>query len=513
MSKFESTIQKDLVTEAVFTESSEEFILPDYMPEIGRVLRVTATLFPEDPYLGSDAAEFSGRVEYRLLYSSGEGRVTEAPLFGRYRYRLPVGEKHITSAYTDERVESVSARPSAPRKLGIRTRITALPHLLYEDTVGVSLTSLVGDIPAEISEGCFSVLARQPIPYGILHAEDAVTVEGSSPDILTLLSSESAILTESAEAKEGYVTARGRITVTLLLQRMGEPPFVRICTIPFDEDIPTEGCYAGDAVSLSAYAAPPTVSMEAVGEDTSLHISTEYLLSGILLRNTEIPVLRDFYVVGEEHTVNYRTLALPAAVGCYTGNITAEGDASLPEDFAADGKCLIPSFTVKEQSVSALSHRGIVSGTLAVTLLALGEQGGEKADLTLPFRIEIPIDGMQAEADSLWVSVTPVGGNAQRKGGGVHLATELAVTARAERRVDLKYPVSAVKRGNVTGMEENTVTVYYPADGDTLWSVGKAYARPIANLKKQNGFPENGEPAADDRSSLDGYAYLLIGGL
>ena len=513
MSKFESKIQKDLVTDAVFTESSEEFILPDYMPEIGRVLRVTATLFPEDPYLGSDAAEFSGRVEYRLLYSSSEGRVTEAPLLGRYRYRLPVGEKHIQTAYTSERAESVAARPSAPRKLGIRTRITAHPHLLYEDTVGVPLSSLVGDAPLEISEGCHTVLTRQPIPYGILHAEDAVTVEGTTPDNLTLLSSESAILTESAEAKEGYVSARGRITLTLLLQKAGSAPFLKICTIPFEEDVPTEGCYAGDAVSLIATVAPPVVSMEDAGEDTALHVSAEYLLSGILLRNTEVPVLRDFYVVGEQHTVNYRTLTLPAAVGCYTGNITAEGDATLPEDLAADGKCLIPHFTVKEQNVSALAHRGCVSGTLAVNLLALGEQGGEKADITLPFRIEFPIDGMEAEGDNLWVTLTPVGGSVQRKGTGVHLVTELAVTARAERPLDLKYPVSAVKRGDVTGAKESTVTVYYPTDGDTLWSVAKAYTLPIAELKKQNGFPEEGEPEADDRSSLDGYAYLLIGGL
>ena len=513
MSKFESKIQKDLVTDAVFTESSEEFILPDYMPEIGRVLRVTATLFPEDPYLGSDAAEFSGRVEYRLLYSSSEGRVTEAPLLGRYRYRLPVGEKQITAAYTSERVETLSARPSAPRKLGIRTRITAHPHLLYEDTVGVPLSSLVGDAPLEISEGCFTVLTRQPIPYGILHAEDAVTVEGTSPDNLTLLSSESAILTESAEAKDGYLSARGRITLTLLLQKEGEVPFVKTCVIPFEEDIPTEGCYAGDAVSLSASVAPPTVSMEEAGEDTALHVSAEYLLSGFLSRNTEVPVLRDFYVIGERHAINYRTLTLPAAVGCYTGNITAEGDAALPEDLATDGKCLVPHFTVKEQTVSPLAHRVGISGTLAVTLLALGEQGGEKADLTLPFRIELPLDGMQAEGDALWVSVAPVGGSAQRKGSVVHLATELAVTARAERPVNIEYPVSAVKLGDVTGAKESTVTVYYPTDGDTLWSVGKSYARPIAELKKQNGFPEEGEPEADDRSSLDGYAYLLIDSL
>ena len=63
MANFENRIQRDILTDTVFTEANEEFILPDYMPEIGRVLRVSAALLPDECYIGSDAAEFSGRVE------------------------------------------------------------------------------------------------------------------------------------------------------------------------------------------------------------------------------------------------------------------------------------------------------------------------------------------------------------------------------------------------------------------------------------------------------------------
>ena len=181
MSKFENRIQKDLVTDPVFTEANEEFILPDYMPEIGRVLRVSASLLPEECYLGSDAAEFAGRVEYRLLYSDSEGTVTEAPLEGRYRYRMPHGEKKIVTAYTDEVIESVSARPSAPRKLGIRTRIAAMPHLLYEEEIGSSVSSLVGECDVETREGEGFSAEHHALPMVTLHMEERFTLGGSHP--------------------------------------------------------------------------------------------------------------------------------------------------------------------------------------------------------------------------------------------------------------------------------------------------------------------------------------------
>ena len=62
MSNYENRMQRDLVTDAIVTESNEEFILPDYMPEIGRVLRVSATLLPDEPFPETGGTEFSGGV-------------------------------------------------------------------------------------------------------------------------------------------------------------------------------------------------------------------------------------------------------------------------------------------------------------------------------------------------------------------------------------------------------------------------------------------------------------------
>ena len=117
------------------------------------------------------------------------------------------------------------------------------------------------------------------------------------------------------------------------------------------------------------------------------------------------------------------------------------------------------------------------------------------------------------DSDRLALSVVPVGGEAHVTAEGLRLCTELSVSARAFRPYTVSIPVSATYVEDVTPTDETTVTVYYPTDGDTLWSVGKAYAVPLSALRKQNGLPEDGEPDPADATSLDGYAYLITGTL
>ncbi len=512
MSIFENRVQRDLLTDTVFTEVNEEFILPDYMPEIGRVLRVSAALFPDECYVGSDAAEFSGRVEYRLLYSDGEGTLTEAPLEGRYRYRLPIGDAQIVTAYTDEEIESVGARPSAPRKLGIRTRIAAKPHLLYEETVGRAPEALIGDVPMETRrrELCFA--KWHALTFGTRHAEERFLLEGIAPEALSLISLKGEMLCESATAHEGYISVRGRLLVSVMLGCVGGAPLLRCYTLPVDEELPCEGASAEDAVFLRGFCGAPALSMEAEGDGTALILDAEYTLQGCLHRNAPFTLLEDLYAHGAYHTLERRAVTAERFLGCYLGNLTVDGTVALPEGLAAEGRTLVPHFTVKERSFMMTGDRCVVTGTLSVLLLALGA-GEDRCELALPFRIELPMGFVGEEGDEIEVYLSPVGGEARAAGDTLRLSTELAVAARAYRPISLSVPVSATHTKDAPPRDDSSVTVYYPSDGDTLWSVGKAYALPLETLRKQNGLPTEGEPDASDATSLDGYSYLITSAL
>lgn len=509
MSNFENRVQKDLVTESVFTESHEEFILPDYMPEIGRVLRLSATLLPDEHFAGSDGVEFSGRVEYRLLYSDGAGETTEAPLEGRYRYRVPNSEK-TTLSYTEERIESIGARPSAPRKLSIRTRICARPHLLYEEAVGASLTEMLGDAPAEAILKESALLTRNVCSSGLLHKEERFTVEGCSPEALTLISLQGALLPEAVEAHDGYLSVRGKLVFTLLLKKAEETPFVKLCTLPFEEEITAEDARIGDGVSMRAFCGAPAVTLASEGEDTAILFDAEYSLLCVLCRNRPFSYLDDLYAHGARHEILRKPFSAESLVGTASGNFTVGEEVSLPADFKSGGT-LLPQFSLKEAEATHLGERVILEGKLGVLLLSFEGTESDRCESTLPFRVELPLGKEGKVGDSISFTVVPVYGSAQKTGEGVRLSLELAASVSVLRPIALSLPESALFLGEAETPDATAITLYYPKDGDSLWSVGKRYGVPLSVLKEKNGIPDDENAALT--KSLDGYAYLFVGGL
>ena len=232
----------------------------------------------------------------------------------------------------------------------------------------------------------------------------------------------------------------------------------------------------------------------------------------VLSRNRSFSYLKDFYVHGERHEITRKSFSSYSLVGAGMGNFTVGGAPALPAEFKKQGT-LLPHFSLKEANATLVGERVIVEGVLLSHLLSFGEEETDKCELALPFRAELPLGGAVAAGDSVSFTVTPTAGSAQLAGDGVRLSTEILVSACVLRPVSLSLPEGARKLEEITINDPNAVVIYYPKDGDSLWSVGKRYGVSLALLKEQNGIPEDEDADAACASSLDGYAYLFVRGL
>ena len=57
-------------------ESGCEYILPDYMGDIKKILMSSARVVPSGKLAGGGNVEASGVVEYEILYADSEGKLT-----------------------------------------------------------------------------------------------------------------------------------------------------------------------------------------------------------------------------------------------------------------------------------------------------------------------------------------------------------------------------------------------------------------------------------------------------
>ena len=70
-----TTVQTVCADITVAEEIGRDFVLPDYQPEIRKVLRVTPSVRPPSRFLGTDEAEFSGNVDYYVVYAGADNQI------------------------------------------------------------------------------------------------------------------------------------------------------------------------------------------------------------------------------------------------------------------------------------------------------------------------------------------------------------------------------------------------------------------------------------------------------
>ena len=88
MEKYNSTDnQKQLIKMSVCDkrinkEISGDFTLPDYQPEIKRLLRIGAEVLTPECSFGINDCEISGNIDYYVIYLGADNQMYCAPLTG-----------------------------------------------------------------------------------------------------------------------------------------------------------------------------------------------------------------------------------------------------------------------------------------------------------------------------------------------------------------------------------------------------------------------------------------------
>ena len=124
-------------------EVSEEFSLPDYVPEVRRVLYTKAAVLPEGKFISDSGAntslEFDGTVTYNVIYTDDEGKLCSTPLSTNYNEQTIISG-HPDTVFIDTAVDSVTCRVTAPRKLTIKSRLKSRIMSFTDSAVEENIT-------------------------------------------------------------------------------------------------------------------------------------------------------------------------------------------------------------------------------------------------------------------------------------------------------------------------------------------------------------------------------------
>lgn len=513
--EYARAVQLDTVRDAVGAECTADYVLPDYMPEVRRILRVEARAIPGGKYVDAGRAEFAGTVAHTVLYTDGDGKISAVTVNGDYTFSCPTdaGDGDVI-ALADTQVESTACRLGGPRKMSLRSTLRSRVHLLSDHPLP----------EPECKEGA-EVLRTPAVCRRLLYREcdgfplsDSIPVEGVAAEEIHPLLCDGVLSFREVRAAEESVLLRGEALLRVLAVTESGRPLSYQRKIPFEEEIEMPGACPHDTAMAFGCIPSFSLNLSDTGEgNAAIDLDATANAEILLFREEEICPVTDVY--GTTVPLHTTALSLPLLhhVGASSGFYTVSGSDRAGRDEIGES-VLDACGSAKLRKPECENGKLVIPGELRARLLltARPEEGREYPsvfphEFTYSFRIvtDIPCRGEEealrtdcrAEVLYLRPHIEP---------DGYSVDAELALRASACTGEEMRLIETAEADPTPYPERSGDIRVLYPEDGESLFSVGKRTHTALDALCRANRLPPLGAAEAADPHSLDGVGYLLI---
>ncbi len=491
-------ISVPICEKTVVTELSDDLLLPDYRPEIRRLLRISASLPTPSPYIGGDRAEFSGDVIYTVLYVGGDGKLASAELTAVYdaEAEFSAGDAENIIAWDELEAENIVGRVTAPRKLNIRSR---LRHTVRA----------VGEVPTDVelfgdpdNGNVMRLTETYPSCFFALADDDSKEIEESipmSPDARLILCEAVPFITD-AQVGNGEAAVRGSICMRVLYDMEDGDPISVERKIPFEASLPITA--EGDGWEATAHGTAAGIYTDM--DEGTLRCKVRLSLAVMAQRDMPVEVTKDIFCTDRACEISYDEILSLSSRYCGIGNFTLGGSAELsglPEDY----EIVSSSANAEADELSVENGKYILTGKCRFSALIRGAEEYSCREFELPFKYEF--GRAEADADDYAAELSCPNVRVRGEGNVMTADAEICASVRALSEKN----ILAVKRAEL-GEPENmgarpAYTVVYVSEGDSLWELSKRHSADPEAVARANGL-RVGSPAAQD--SLDGVDFLII---
>ena len=458
------TVQQTVAVNCPPFESGGEFVLPDYLPKVQKVLRLEAVALPPTRYMNGNEAQMHGSVLHTLLYLGEDGEMSAAVLPSKYEFSVPIAGLNAPEAEATVRVDALTYRLSAPRKINIRTRLAAKPQVTETAAVAPRCTPEKIDglhtLPGEI-DGVETHFTRLP------DLELADSIDTSGAELRPIWCGATAAVTDVRAAADG-ATLRGDVYVKVLVLDGDTPKMLRK-KIPFDEHMDAE-LARGTAVTACA----DVLSTEAGREPDGGNIYVECVVSLTCRTDTpkRIPVTLDAFSECADGTVEMRELPTARLVFARTGVYGAGGSLPLSGmGLAGADSVLDASGTVSVDEVGAADGRVTVTGRCMLNAICHTPDGIASGEGTVPVRLTLDAETPPDTAATATARLADL--RVRIDGENLVCDADIALTVQETVRGSCTVAASIdFTAAKPTAKSAYPLAVIYPC-GDSLWTVAK----------------------------------------
>lgn len=510
--------EKELSPQTLYSDSTVEYTLPDYLPEMRRVLSVRTRVVPSGQYIGQSRAEFAGTCMHHVLYCGADGQVWGVSLSSDFELTTPLSGADPTTVkcHAYHTAESVTCRLSGPRRVSVRA-VVASRVRLWTPCADMPQTDFAGEGCQRLQRRC---TARRVHLFSSERIHYSETVKAEAAGELRVLCTDGAVLVRGVHGEGGGAVCSGEVYLKALCAGQDGAPFAVCAKIPFEETVQDIPQGEGMTMTACGYVTDLEAAVGTDGDGNALvTFDASVVLDGLAEVNEVFSAVVDLFSESLPVETSYIELPLQKSMGAAIGAFTLDGTATCEE---CDCK---GAFSVADTAVSArllsLSANGsavVAEGEAQVSMLLSvpAEQGEgatawQAASFKSPVKMEILLQnplpqGAEIEGE---LSIVFAKGRVDRDRLCFDCEANLCVRAvtQAPVRMVAAYTADATRPFAVENAE---IISAYLKEGDTLWDIAKRYHTSPENIAKTNDLPPQVLEEADASYALDGYMRLLI---
>ncbi len=474
------------------SEVTGEYTLPDYRPELRRLLYVSGRALPPAKYVGGGSVELDGAIEYQILYVGADGALYSAPLTGEYSLHLPM--ENLSAFDLNEGVcvlancipESITARVTAPRKLTLRCRMRCTVSAYGKMPIA---ERLIGDVAPE----SICRLSERVRSANVMSGRSDVIMLSDELPIpfadARVVGADAGVLVSEVSAGGGEMRARGEVVVKLLCAAEDGTTVTEMRKLPFEgaletEEMPSEG--------VSARVSGCVSELSVRVEEDKILCDVQMMLEANMGSNTEVCYTADLYSTEKPCRTEYAEHEIPLFLGAVTGNLSQSERMSAAEKGIPAGASVVDVYgNAMLDGCEARDGRYIFSGQSRYVFIC--ERDGEYSatEVLVPLRYETEGGALDPDWSDMRADVVSCRGRVN--GDVLELDAELAIAGDFMGTQKVRVLESAEFSENKKKKSGDTV-LCYPASDDTLWNIAKKYMVAPEDVE--------GDPETD--------AYLLI---
>lgn len=466
----------------IFTGSVEygidsEFTLPDYYPEISKMLKCRVIPRVSMCSVSGQTLNVDGNITVNLIYCSPENEIFGYEQILNFSKAFEIGSEATGAvAECNVKCEYVNCRPMNERKIEVHGAIG-----IYVSAFKKSVTGIVSDIDSGdviIRRGLFP--ATSPVGTGekSLLIEEELELGQGQPSIRCILKCDAKAVNRECKIISGKVVEKGELNVFVLYcaEHTSSPQVYRN-SIPYSQIIDIEdlheNCVCSVKTKIASLEVKPRTS--ASGETRSFMLTSRLNFKATACCEDDLPVVLDAYSTKYNAEIKTQEIKLEKIQKTLNDTFICKK----PIDNISDISSVVDIWCETAVSEAAVEEGCLkVNGKMQICILAIGGNG-------IPVYIERPVEfeykySLEEYKKPLAVKAEVITNNVSfnmQSAACIEVSAELCVIADiyTKEKVNLVTDICIDENNIKQKNSDSALIIYYADEGEYLWDIARKY--------------------------------------